>query len=60
MCFFTENAIGNGPIKPVKSAKPVKSVKSVTSVKSIKQVASAKAANSLSWSQLSAVQFFEQ
>ena len=58
--FFTENATGSGPAKPAKSVKPVKSVKSVKPVKSIKQVASAKAANSLSWSQLSGVQFFEQ
>lgn len=58
--FFTENATGSGPIKPVKSVRPVKSAKSVKPVKSIKQGTSAKAANSSSWSQLSGVQFFEQ
>ena len=58
--FFTEEANGSGPVKPVKGVKPVKSVKKVKPVKSVKQTKRTKAVNSLSWSELSNEQFFEQ
>jgi hypothetical protein len=57
--FYTHDAHG-GPVKPVKQVKPVKSVKSVEPVKSVKLVRPVKTVKSLSWSNLSGEQFFEQ
>ena len=58
--FFTENATGSGPIKPVKHVCPVKCVKRVKPVKHIKRVRRIKAVKKLNWSQLSGVVFFAQ
>lgn len=58
--FFTEDARGSGPIKPVKKITPVKSVQHVKPVKHVKRVKSAKSANKLSWSKLSGEIFFLQ
>ena len=58
--FFTDDARGSGPVKPVKKVKPVKSVKRVKPVKSVKQVRKVRPVTSLNWSELSGVQFFNQ
>ena len=58
--FFTENATGSGPVKPVKCVKPVKGAKYAKPAKCAKYAKQAKAAKSLSWSRLSGNQFFEQ
>ena len=58
--FFTENATGSGPIKPVKKITPIKNVKRVRPVKNVKHVANVRPVNALSWSPLSGKQFFEQ
>lgn len=58
--FFTEDARGSGPIKPVKKITPVKSVQHAKPVKHVKRVKSAKSANKLSWSKLSGEIFFLQ
>ena len=58
--FFTENATGSGPVKPVKHVCPVKHVKRVKPVKHVKRVRRVKAVKKLSWSQLSGVVFFAQ
>lgn len=58
--FFTENAHGAGPVKPVKHIAPVKSVKHVAPVKSVKHVPSVKAADRSSWSNISGESFFMQ
>ena len=58
--FFTENATGSGPVKPVKHVCPVKHVKRVKPVKHVKRVRRVKAVKKLSWSQLSGVMFFAQ
>jgi len=57
--FYTEDASGSGPVKPVKHVKPVKSVKHVKPVKSVRQVKFVKSVKSLSWSNLSGRQFFK-
>lgn len=58
--FFSENATGSGPVKPVKHVCPVKRVKRVKPVKHVKAVRRVKAVKHLSWSQLSGVAFFAQ
>ena len=58
--FYSENATGSGPVKPVMCMCPVKCVKHVRPVKCIKEVKRVRAVNSLSWSQLSGKQFFAQ
>lgn len=58
--FFTEEATGSGPAKPVKRVKPVKSVKRVKPVKSVKQVRRVRSVNSLSWSESSGAVFFSK
>ena len=58
--FFTENATGSGPVKPVKHVCPVKHVKRIKPVKHVKRVRRVKAVKKLSWSQLSGVVFFAQ
>lgn len=58
--FYTEDASGSGPVKPVKKVTPVKSVKRVKPVKQVRQVRNVKPVNNLSWSQLSGIQFFNQ
>jgi hypothetical protein len=56
--FFTHNAPG-GPVKPVRSVRPVRGVKSVKPVKGVKQLRPVRPVRSLSWSDLSADQFFQ-
>lgn len=56
--FYSGDASGSGPLKPVKNVKPVKSVKSVRPVKSVREVKSVKSVKSLSWSNLSGRHFF--
>lgn len=58
--FFSENANGSGPVKPVKHVCPVKNAKRVKPVKQVKAVRRVRAVNQLSWSQLSGAQFFNQ
>ena len=58
--FFSENASASGPVKPVKRVAPVKSVGRVRPVKGVRQVPKVRCVNSLSWSQLSGKQFFDQ
>ena len=57
--FFTENASCSGPIKPIKSITPIKGVKGIKPVKPITSVPSVKAVDSLSWSELSGMVFFQ-
>ena len=57
--FFTENANG-GPVKPIKQIAPIKGIKHIKPVKGVKHIASVKSVDSLSWSELSVEQFFEQ
>lgn len=58
--FFTENATGSGPIKPVKHVCPVKSVKHIKPIKSVRKVKRIKAIKQLGWSNLKGVLFFQQ
>ena len=58
--FFSENATGSGPVKPVKCICPVKCVKWIKPVKSVKNVRHVKPTKCLSWSSLSGIPFFEQ
>ena len=58
--FFTENAQGSGPIRPVKHVRPVKGVKRIKPIKGIRQIASVKAANLMGWSSISGERFFWQ
>jgi hypothetical protein len=58
--FFTENASGSGPVKPVKHVCPVKHVKRVKPVKHVRAVKRIRPIKKLSWSQLSGVVFFAQ
>src|SRR5436190_14177792 len=56
--FFTSDAKG-GPVKPVKAVRPVRGVKRVRPVKRVKEVRPVHPVVSLSWSDLSAEQFFK-
>lgn len=56
--FYSENAIGSGPVKPVKCICPIKSIKHIRPIKCIKEIKRVRAINCLSWSQLSGKQFF--
>lgn len=58
--FFSENATGSGPVKPVKKVTPVKSVKRIKPVKHVKQVRKVRPVSSLNWSPLSGTLFFHQ
>ncbi len=58
--FFTENATGAGPVKPVKHVCPVKRIKHVKPVKCVRRINRIKAINTLSWSRLSGVSFFQK
>ncbi len=58
--FFSENANGSGPVKPVRCVCPVKCVKYVQPVKCVKEVRRFRAVNCLAWSRLSGTQFFAQ
>ena len=56
--FFTENAQGSGPLKPMKQIKPLKGLKKLRPIKSLREIPSLKPLNSFSWSDLSGDQFF--
>ena len=58
--FYTENATGSGPVKPVKCVRPVKCVKYVKPVKCVREIKRVKAVNTLSWSRLSGTSFFQK
>lgn len=58
--FFTENAWGSGPVKPVKHVKPVKGLKQLRPLKGIRHLPSVKPVDILSWSNLSGERFFMQ
>lgn len=58
--FFSENATGSGPVKPVKHVCPVKNVKHIKPIKHVKEVRCVRAVNNSSWSQLSGIVFFAQ
>lgn len=58
--FFTDNARGNGPVKPIKQIKPIKYLKKIRPIKSIRHVPYVKAVDNSSWSDLSGERFFMQ
>ena len=58
--FYTENATGSGPVKPVRCVRPVKGVKYVKPVKCVREIKRVKAVNTLSWSRLSGTSFFQK
>ena len=58
--FFTEDARGSGPVKPVKHVTPVKGVTRVQPVKGVQHVQRVRSVDTLSWSSLSGEQFFNQ
>ncbi len=58
--FYTENASGSGPVKPVKHITPIKHIKHIVPIKHIRQIKRIRAVNSLQWSILSGIQFFNQ
>ena len=57
--FFTEDAVG-GPIRPIRHVTPVRAVKHVRPVRSIPEIRPVRPIRSMSWSDLSGDQFFEQ
>ena len=58
--FFTENALGNGMVKPIKHVKPVKRAKRIKPIKSIRHTPVAKTVDHSSWSDMSGEIFFMQ
>ena len=58
--FFTDNARGNGPIKPVKHVRPVKGLKQLKPPRGLRHIPAVKAVDSLSWSTISGERFFMQ
>lgn len=58
--FFTENATGSGPLKPLKQLTPLKSLKQLRPLKALRELRRLRTMNRLSWSQLSGKQFFVQ
>lgn len=58
--FFTKDAFGPGPIKPIKKMNPIKSIKHIKPVKCVREIKRLKAISSLSWSTFSGKQFFGQ
>lgn len=58
--FFTENAAGSGPLKPLKQLTPLKSLKQLRPLKALRELKRLRPPNSLSWSVLSGKQFFAQ
>jgi hypothetical protein len=59
VAFFTAEATG-GPIKPIKQIIPIKGIKQIKPIRGIKQIKPIRAIDSLSWSPLSGVSFFQQ
>lgn len=58
--FFSENASGSGPVKPIKRICPIKSIKQIKPIKSIREIRRIRPINQLAWSPLSGKQFFAQ
>lgn len=56
--FFTDDAIGNGPIKPMKQIQPIKAIKRIKPIKGVRHIPSMKTLDSLSWSNVSGERFF--
>lgn len=56
--FFTENATGFGPLKPLKQLCPLKSLKQLRPLKSLRELRHLRPFDSLSWSPQSGKQFF--
>lgn len=57
--FFTENATGIGPAKPVTSVKPIKGVERVLPVKNIREILDVSPVKTMDWLRLSG-RFFKQ
>ena len=57
VALFTDDASG-GPLKPLKQLKPLKGLKQLKPLKGLKVLAPLKPLNTVSWSNLSGVQFF--
>jgi hypothetical protein len=58
--FFTDIAEGSGPMTPMTAMKPMKSLKQIGPVKKDREPKPARPVESMSWSELSGAQFFEQ
>ena len=58
--FFTENATGFGPLKPMKQLCPLKSLKQLRPLKGLRELKRLRPLDSLSWSALSGKQYFAQ
>ena len=58
--FFTEDASSSGPIKPVKHIEPMRAMKQIKPLESMRQIPRLKPLDSLSWSDISGVEFFQQ
>lgn len=58
--FFTEDANGFGPMKPMKYMQPMKCMKRMKPMKCMREMKRVKALDQLSWSALSGKHFFEQ
>ncbi len=58
--FFTKNASGFGPLKPLTRIEPIKSVKQVKPVKFVRQAKYVRSVDSMAWSSLSGEIFFMQ
>ena len=56
--LFTEQSTG-GPLKPLRSLSPLKGLKSLKPLKGLKELTPLRPLTSLSWSDLSADEFFE-
>lgn len=58
--FFSENATGSGPMKPIKHICPIKCIKHIKPIKCIKEIRRVRTVNHLGWSKLSGFEFFKQ
>jgi hypothetical protein len=57
--FFTENASGGGPVRPVCGVRPVRGVRQVRPVRGVRQVRPVRPVRQLNWSNLSGAKFFD-
>ena len=58
--FFSDNATGFGPLKPLKRVIPKKALKMLKPLKGVRQVKHVRALDSMAWSPLSGEVFFSQ
>lgn len=56
--FYSENATGSGPLKPLKQLCPLKGLKQFRPLKSLRELRHLRPFDSLSWSPQSGKQFF--